>query len=244
MEKRGDFIGVHMLHKDRLKPEFLPAGETFGAYIEVYLDKEYGAIAHIYPWKRFHEQMWDKRHREFLKLPKKEQDKRIKEQKEFWEKVEKDKKPIDTSNWLKPRPSDIKEQIVCKLFFAYLTTETEARVMHLGEINAMQWILYAKMPPKSKRVGWQNISSIGMFDKYEVKSLEGIIDMLNGKHMTTSKLLTLAIKKKEIPEEFKVSEGQDGHQAYLARAKKLEKEMIVIHTNVIDEEQMFYKTNI
>ena len=236
MEKRT-MLGCHSVHKSRLKPEFLPAGEDFGVWIEVYLDKTYGARAEIYPWKRLQEQMWDKRHREFKKLPEAEQQKRIKEQEAYWKKAEKDNKPIDTSDWIRPRPSDIKEQIACKLFFAYVIAEKEARIMQLGMIDALQWVLHTKMPPKTKHVGWQNISSIGMFDHYEVKSLEGVIDMLGGTAMTTSKSISEAFdvmhkKRKEVS-----SNSIKSHEDYLAYAKELEKKMVTVKTNVRDDEQ-------
>lgn len=226
-----EMIGIHITHCNRMRPEFIPAGEKAGLVVEVYLDDEYGAIAEVYPWGRMSEQMWDKRHREFSKLSDKEQNKIIQKQKEVWN----DKKPVDTSKWIYPRKSDIKEQIATHLFYAYLTTDKSERTKYIGRMEAMQWIIYYHMPPSRKHIGWMNISSIGSFDGNEVKSLEGIIDMLGGKAMTTSKSISekFAVMKDK---KKKLSDIQiNSHEDFLAHAKRLEKAMITVKTKVIDD---------
>jgi hypothetical protein len=98
-----DLIGIENISAERLKPQFRIPGEKL-MFIEIYRNKPFGAIVEIYPWARFHEVMWDRRHRAFLKLPKKEQARILKKEEKLSEGFSKNlkhTKPVNTKNWKK-----------------------------------------------------------------------------------------------------------------------------------------------
>lgn len=221
-------IGLEHFHKDRLKPEFLPAGENFGVQVEIYPDETYGAIAKVYKWERFSEVMWGKRHREFAKLPKKEQDRQIAEDKKRWDEYEKNPKPVDTSNWVYPNRDDMKRMIACNIFFAYLTSDEEIRNRCIGKIQALTWATHSHQPPEFKHAHWSNYWITGISGN-QVKSLEGVIEELKGTAMTSAKSISLRLKGEEDPLNIR------SHEDFLAYAKVLETQMIKIMPDVRDE---------
>lgn len=244
-----DLIGLEMFHKDRLAPRFLPEGEDFGVMAEVYSNKKYGATVTIYPWKRFNEQMWDKRHRWFLRQTKKKQAKIIKEQEEW----KSDNKLVYTKNWRKVTTEDMKRIIAENLIFTYLTTDPLLKSKYIGRVESLMWHLHSTNPPWRKHSGWTNYSIHG-WDGSELVSLEEVCNILEGTRMTPSRRLMKSFitkRKKHSSTSFKIKtikhrdgsitvkaidfrKDKDPHKSYMQYAKDLESRMIKVTTNTRD----------
>lgn len=221
-----ELLGVTNLAIRYIKPEFIPKGETLGVEIEIYKNSKYGAVAYIYPWNRFREQLWGKRDRRFARMNKAEKQKEIKEGEKLRKRFE-NAKPVNTDDWIHPRIEDMKAVKACNIFFALITSDTNLHNMYMGRVGALNWATLHTAPPKSKRIGWTNCGIGVMSDGFE--RLDEVIDTMEGSAMSASKSTKFYMNKDGSLKRVKwYLKNPDEYKAHVA---KLKKAMIQVRTN-------------
>lgn len=165
MENKSKMIGVIIATPQQVKSEFLTdinkdTKKACLVFVEIYLDKRYGAIAKVFERNSMTEFMFNHMTKKENKALQKRID-RLKKKEERDAKLGIKPKPLDTSKWVKPDEESIRLELIKNLFALEILKEDSVKY---GEYYGKAGICYSILHSHSPR-NPQTLSNF-VFDPY------------------------------------------------------------------------------